>query len=56
MVTPAREKDKQSYIGHKYVCQGPHKGILLVIPLPKTFAEFNMTGKNTILDYFEALP
>jgi hypothetical protein len=55
MVRAVRRKGKQSYIGHENVCQGPHKRILLVIPFPKTFAEFKMTGKNTILDDFEAL-
>jgi hypothetical protein len=55
MVRPVRGMDKQSYIGHEYVFQGPYKRKLLVVPFPKSFAEFNMTGKNTILYHFEAL-
>jgi hypothetical protein len=49
------EKDKQPYIGHKNVREGPHKRILLVVPFPNAFAELKMIGKNT-LDAFKAQP
>jgi hypothetical protein len=55
MVRAVKRKDKRSYIGYENVCQGPHKRILLVVPFPKAFAELKMTGKNTVLDNFEAL-
>jgi hypothetical protein len=55
MVRAVREMNKLSYIGQENVCQGPHKRILPVVSLPKTFAEPNMTLKDTILDNFEAL-
>ena len=44
-----------TYVRHEYVRQGPDEWILILVSLPETFTQPNVTIQNTALDDFQAL-